>query len=334
MRIRRLRRRRRRRCMPRRPPSPSGTRTGARARSADEGRSECREIAKQEGLVALGSQPVRQRARICGAPIWARSSGGYANRLAEGRFELDCASYQLARNEGRHHLHGGVRGFDKRVWTAEFQHLHDRAEVTFSRRSPADEEGYPGTLDVAVTYWLQESFGGDDRNTGTSVSPPATRLRTTSWRSAPMPSSKSMPTRSPHRPAVAGGRHSLRLPHRAEDRRQNRTICRRNCSTAVATTRPGCCRRRPTRRRPSRSGIRCPDATWRFAPPSQASRYVPPIRSRLRRAPDGAALAGAVCLGTQARLPTRRRIPAFRQPSCRGRSSDPPRRGGSVGVKD
>jgi aldose 1-epimerase len=84
--------------------------------------------------------------------------GRYANRLARGRFELDGIGYQLACNEGRHHLHGGVRGFDKRVWAAEPCRAGDRAGVRFTRRSLAGEEGYPGALDVSVTYWLSDAW--------------------------------------------------------------------------------------------------------------------------------------------------------------------------------
>ena len=84
--------------------------------------------------------------------------GRYANRLALGRFDLDGVAYKLSCNEGRHHLHGGLCGFDKRIWAAQPRRTPERIGITMTRRSPAGEEGYPGTLDVSVTYWLSEVF--------------------------------------------------------------------------------------------------------------------------------------------------------------------------------
>lgn len=83
--------------------------------------------------------------------------GRYANRLGHGRFVLDGTTYDLPTNEGRHHLHGGPRGFDKHVWQAQPLEAPGSVGVRFSRRSPSGEQGYPGDLEVAVTYVL-----GDD----------------------------------------------------------------------------------------------------------------------------------------------------------------------------
>jgi aldose 1-epimerase len=79
--------------------------------------------------------------------------GRYANRIARGRFTLDGKTYQLAKNNGPNTLHGGVKGFDKQVWTAEVL-SQNPPSVRFSRLSPDGEEKFPGNLTVAATYTL------------------------------------------------------------------------------------------------------------------------------------------------------------------------------------
>lgn len=84
--------------------------------------------------------------------------GRYANRIAKGRFTLDGKTYQLAINDGPNALHGGLKGFDKQLWTiAKVTSGPDSASVTFTRTSPDGEEGYPGTLQLSATFTLTES---------------------------------------------------------------------------------------------------------------------------------------------------------------------------------
>ncbi len=82
--------------------------------------------------------------------------GRCANRIARARFTLDGTTYHLAANDGRHHLHGGLRGFDRVVWDPAPVHTDGAVGLVLRYTSPDGEEGYPGTLRTQVTYTLTD----------------------------------------------------------------------------------------------------------------------------------------------------------------------------------
>jgi aldose 1-epimerase len=88
-------------------------------------------------------------------PYFGAVVGRYGNRIAGARFTLNGQVHTLAANNGPNHLHGGVKGFDKYVWLAE--PAATGAGVTFSRTSADGEEGYPGAVNVRVTYTLSDA---------------------------------------------------------------------------------------------------------------------------------------------------------------------------------
>ena len=93
-------------------------------------------------------------------PYFGAIVGRFGNRIAGGQFSIDGTTYNLAKNNtpgGKPcSLHGGNRGFDKVVWKAEGLHRDGSQGVCFRYLSKDGEEGYPGNLQVSVTYWLNE----------------------------------------------------------------------------------------------------------------------------------------------------------------------------------
>lgn len=105
--------------------------------------------------VALGFESVEKyekQTSYMGAIV-----GRCANRLEKGEIKLNGVKYKLVCNDGKNHLHGGLRGFDKSVWTGEIKELNGVEWLEMNYRSVHMEEGYPGNLDVSVSYFLTDN---------------------------------------------------------------------------------------------------------------------------------------------------------------------------------
>ena len=103
--------------------------------------------------VALGYDSVEGYINAVDRPYFGAVVGRYGNRIAKGKFTIDGKEYSLKTNNGENHLHGGLMGFDKVVWTAK---MAGENSVAFSYTARDGEEGYPGNLAVTVTYTLTD----------------------------------------------------------------------------------------------------------------------------------------------------------------------------------
>jgi aldose 1-epimerase len=103
--------------------------------------------------VVLGFDSVEQYEKPAGA-YYGATIGRYGNRIAKGKFVLEGKSYQIPINDGVNSLHGGKNGFNSKQWAAS---QPDEQTVVFSYISKDGEEGFPGNLEVTVTYNLTDS---------------------------------------------------------------------------------------------------------------------------------------------------------------------------------
>ena len=89
-----------------------------------------------------------------GKSFFGATIGRYGNRIAAGQFTLDGTLFHLPKNDGPNTLHGGVRGFNKRIWKGVDRSRADAQVLELTYTSADGEEGFPGTLTATVTYTL------------------------------------------------------------------------------------------------------------------------------------------------------------------------------------
>ncbi|KAI5014882.1 hypothetical protein ZWY2020_056272 [Hordeum vulgare] len=108
---------------------------------------------------------------VNGTGSFGATVGRVVNRIAKSRFVLDGKAYRLFRNDGNNSIHGGHRGFGKVIWTVkEYVRDGDTPYITFFYHSFDGEQGFPGDLDVYVTYQLSGPYDLSIRMNATATS--------------------------------------------------------------------------------------------------------------------------------------------------------------------
>ncbi len=107
------------------------------------------------GDIALGYDKLEDYLKA--TPYFGAIVGRYANRIAKARFSLEGVERKLAANDGKNHLHGGLKGFDKVVWEAAVKSGPDGEALELKYLSKDGEEGYPGNLAVTAVYTLTDA---------------------------------------------------------------------------------------------------------------------------------------------------------------------------------
>ncbi|MCX6267213.1 MAG: galactose mutarotase, partial [Bacteroidetes bacterium] len=108
----------------------------------------------RSGDIVLGYDTLNQY--LANSPYFGAIVGRYANRIAKGKFTLGGKTYNLAVNNGKNSLHGGLKGFDKVVWDSREIKDSSKAMLEMTYLSKDGEEGYPGNLKIKVVYSLDD----------------------------------------------------------------------------------------------------------------------------------------------------------------------------------
>lgn len=126
------------------------------------------------GNIVYGMETIEEYEN--GNPYLGALIGRYGNRIKDGKFTLNGTEYQLATNDGNNHLHGGVQGFDKKVWKMAPFATANSAGVTLTLVSPDGDQGYPGELTTEVTYTLTNNNNLDMQFIATTDKPTVVNL--------------------------------------------------------------------------------------------------------------------------------------------------------------
>ena len=129
----------------------------------------------KQGNVVLGFDSLSGYLQT-GNPYFGCLVGRYANRIANAKFTLDGKEYTLAANNDGNSLHGGLKGFDKRVWKASDINTDSISSIKFSYDSKDMEEGYPGNLHTEVVYTLTKDNALKIEYTATTDKPTPVNL--------------------------------------------------------------------------------------------------------------------------------------------------------------
>ena len=117
-------------------------------------------VPDKEGVLAdivLGYETLKEY--VEDRSYFGATVGRIGNRVADGKFVLDGVEYELARNDGENHLHGGIKGFNKRIWAPEIIDHRGIPTLKMTYLSKDGEEGYPGNLRISVSYSLTNDNG-------------------------------------------------------------------------------------------------------------------------------------------------------------------------------
>lgn len=106
----------------------------------------------EPGDVVLGFETMEEY--LGDHPYFGAVCGRVCNRIGNARLEIEGRIFKLNANEGSNQLHGGIKGFDKKVWTTQRKKTEEQVSVILAYESQDGEEGYPGTLMIEVEYSL------------------------------------------------------------------------------------------------------------------------------------------------------------------------------------